>query len=477
MHFNQYGKTFQLRIETAQDLENVLKLNASHWVATSAPTDVFRCDPEFISLLDPDGSKRIHTDELKQAIRWLLATLSDRSKLHECTNHVPLAAIDCSTPEGTEVAASAAYVLKMLGREEETTISLKRVRQFLSKLQEQPLNGDGVLVPGATDDPETSQLIVDAIATIGGETDASGKVGITLEQLKQFQEQVDACLAWRAKGTIAEAESTSAVRPFGKSTDGMYALFAKHANLVDHFFTLCRTVRFDSRTAARVRCSETDLDALDLSQPNDVTDCLQRSPLATPNSDDRLPLVKEALNPLYAAWIATLGSDVFAPILGEMSETLHVDQWEQVKRALKPYADYVASQKGVLVQSLSDEQLEHYHASTAYDEVQKLIVADKAVADMLKGIHQVERLVLFHQHLLRLANNFVSFRELYHPPIRAMFEEGAVLLDGRWFDLVLRVNDVAKHSAIAKSSNIFVLYLEVTRKKPETNMIVAVPAT
>ncbi len=61
----------------------------------------------------------------------------------------------------------------------------------------------------------------------------------------------------------------------------------------------------------------------------------------------------------------------------------------------------------------------------------------EAVADMLKGIHQVERLVLFHQHLMRLSNNFVSFRELYHPPIRAMFEEGAVLLDGRWFDLVL----------------------------------------
>ncbi len=477
MHFKQYGKTFQLRIETAEDLEAVLKLDASHWVATSAPTDVFRCDSKFIKLLDPDDSKRIHTEEMKEAIRWILAVLSDRSQLRKRTNHVPLAALNQSTPEGAEVADSAAYVLKMLGREEETTISLKRVRQFLSKLKEQPLNGDGVLVPAAIDDPETAQLIRDSIATIGGEKDASGEMGITLDRLTQFRKQVEACQAWRAKGTLSEDQEAGGVRPFGKSTDGMYATFIKHASLVDHFFTLCRTVQFDPRTATRLSCSEATLDALDLSQPADITDCLQRSPLAMPNSKGRLPLVKETLNPLYAQWVTKLESDVLIPILGDLDKFLNAEQWAQVKQALQPYADYVTAQQGVLVQSLSDEQLKHYHSSTAYDEVQKLIVADKAVSDMLKGIHQVERLVLFHQHLMRLANNFVSFSELYNPPVRAMFEEGTVLLDGRWFDLALRVNNVAKHSAIAKFSNIFVLYLEVTRKAPETNMTIAVPAT
>jgi hypothetical protein len=477
VHFNHYGKTFQLRIETAEDLKAVLTLDESLWVATSAPTDVFRCDSGFISLLDPDGSKRIHTDEMKRAIRWLLAVLADRSKLRERTNHVPLSSINIETPEGTEVAESAAYVLKTLGCEDESTISLKHVRKFLSKLKEQPLNGDGILVPTATDDPNAAELIRDVIATVGGETDASGSAGVSSDTLKQFREQVSACLVWRKQGVASDDQGAVAARPFGEGTDGMYGVFAQHAELVDHFFSLCRAVRFDPRTSERVRCPEATLNALDLSQPDDVKACLTHSPLATPNGDDRLPLVKEALNPLHAAWIATLRTQVLTPILGELGETLHVDQWRKVQQALQPYADYINGQKGTLVKSLSDEQLERYAVGGAYKEVERLITADKAVSDIVKGIHEVERLVLYHQHLMRLANNFVSFSELYHPPIRAMFEEGSVLLDGRWFDLALRVNDMARHSAIAKSSNIFTLYLEVKRKAPNASSIIAVPAT
>jgi len=477
VHFRQYGKTFQLRIESADDLAAALKLDESLWVATSAPTDVFRCDPGFIAMLDPDGSGRIHTDEMKAAIQWLLAALSDRSQLQKRTNHVPLAAIDPSTPEGAEVHKSALYVLETLGCGESDTISLKQVRQFLSKLKEQPLNGDGVLVPSASDDPDTGEIIRDVIATVGGTTDASGVEGITADGLATFREEVDACVAWRAKGTAAGETGEVAVRPFGDRTEDMHAIVSKHADRVDHFFALCRAVRFDARMAERIGGPDSALDDLDLSQPDDVTSGLQRSPLAAPNRDERLPLGPEALNPLYAEWVMQLKADVLAPVLGEVGDALHVDQWQQVKQALQPYADYVANQTGALVRALSDEQLRRYQSAEAYTEVEKLIAADKSVADMLKGIREVERLVLYHQHLLRLANNFISFSELYHPPIRAMFEEGSALLDGRWFDLALRVNDVAKHSAIAKASNIFTLYLEVTHKASDTHFTVAVPAT
>jgi len=477
VHFNQYGKTFQLRIETAEDLSAVLELDESLWVATSAPADVFRCDPGFIALLDSDATGRIHTGEVKQAIRWFLDVLTDRSKLSERTNHVPLAAINQASPEGAEVHRSAVYVLKALGRDAESAISLKRVRQFLSKLKEQPLNGDGVLVPAAAKDAETAQLILDVIATVGGETDASGALGVTGDRLKLFREQVEACLSWRALGSSVADSHGLTVRPFGAQTDAMHAVFAQHAAAVDHFFDLCRAVRFDPRMAARMHCSEADLDALDLSQPGDVTACLRLASLATPNREDCLPLIPDALNPLYAAWVGQLKTTVLDPILGETDEVLHADQWLRVKRAIQPFADYLAAQKGAMVAALSDAQLRQYHESNVYDEVQKLITADRAVADMLKGIHEVERLVLYHQHLLRLANNFVSFSELYLPPIRAMFEEGSVLLDGRWFDLALRVNDVAKHSAIAQSSNIFTLYLEVSQMAPGGTFMIAVPAT
>ena len=477
MHFKQYGKTFQLRIETAADLKAVLTLDESHWVATSAPTEVFRCDPHFVSLLDPDGSGRIHTNEMKQAIGWFLSVLSDRSKLKERTNHVPLAAINADSSDGQEVLTSAKYVLKALGREGDDHISLKRVRRFLSNLKAQPLNGDGVLVPGAASDPETTQLIRDIIATVGGETDASGEMGITSATLKQFKEAVGACLAWRAAGEALDAAGNVTVKPYGEQTPQMHATFSKHADLVDHFFALCRAVRFDPRTVEHVRCPQSVLESFDFSKPGDMDACLTRSPLAAPRNDDLLPLAAAELNPLYAQWVSQLKQDVLIPVLGEVGEALDVEEWARVKQALKPYADYIATQKGALVQTLSHDQLQQYLDASAYDAVQKLVEADKAVSDMLKGIHEVERLVLYHQHLMRLANNFVSFSELYHPPIRAMFEEGTALLDGRWFDLALRVKDINQHSAIAKSSNIFTFYLEVSQKAADQKFVVAVPAT
>ncbi len=477
MHFKQYGKTFQLRIETADDLEAILKLDPSHWVATSAPTDVFRVDPKFVAMLDPDESSRIHTDEMRRAIRWLLDVLNDRSKLSERTNHVPLAAINQGSPAGEDVYKSAAYVLKTLQTEDDSAISLKLVRRFQSKLKEQPLNGDGVLVPAAATDEETAQLIRDVIATVGGQPDAGGEIGITGKLLKTFRDEVAACIAWRAEGVAADASGGVAVRPFGDHTDQMHNVLQVHAGLVDHFYDLCRAVRFDPRTADRVRCPQATLDTLDLSSPDDVTRCLEGSPLASPNIDSVLPLVVDALNPLYAKWVEQLKTQVLVPVLGDVGDVLHVEQWNRVKAALKPYTDYVAGQKGAKVAVLSDEQLEHYQSTPAYDAVQKLVEKDKAVSEMLKGINEVERLLLYHQHLLRFANNFVSFGELYHPPIRAMFEEGSALLDGRWFDLALRVNNVAAHSAIAKASNIFTLYLEVTHKASDSKYTVAVPAT
>ncbi len=74
-------------------------------------------------------------------------------------------------------------------------------------------------------------------------------------------------------------------------------------------------------------------------------------------------------------------------------------------------------------------------------------------------------------------NNFINFSELYDTGERALFETGSLLIDGRWFNLALKTDDVNAHSAIAKTSNIFTLYLEITNKDAAQKFTVAVPAT
>ena len=77
MRFRKFGKTYQLRIENARDLEHVLGLDEALWVATSAPVPAFRCDRKLLELVNRDGSGRINTREIRGAIRWLLNVLGD----------------------------------------------------------------------------------------------------------------------------------------------------------------------------------------------------------------------------------------------------------------------------------------------------------------------------------------------------------------------------------------------------------------
>ena len=61
MRFHKVGKTFQLRIESPDDLRAILELDESLWMATSAPVAAFRCDPVFLTMVDTDANGFIVT--------------------------------------------------------------------------------------------------------------------------------------------------------------------------------------------------------------------------------------------------------------------------------------------------------------------------------------------------------------------------------------------------------------------------------
>jgi len=469
LHFNQYGKTFQLRIENADDMQAALQLDESLWVATSAPTSVFRCDPKFIAMLDSDNSGRIHTHEVKNAIRWLLQVLNDTSQMAQRTDKIPLKAINSSDDAGAAILKSAEYILQTLKCEDISAITLEQVRRFIAKQKEQPLNGDGIIIENAAENRSTVQLIKDVIATVGGTPDAGGKTGITAAKLAEFRNEIKARLDWLQ---LAQ-QNREKILPFGDQTDSIYRLFRQHEDDIDRFFSLCRTLRFDPQLVNTPAATKPDRAPGEF----DIDEYLKRVPLAHPNAALLLPLTEDALNPVFAGWIAELKAKLIEPALGKVGSNLPENDWQKLKAILQPYADYLATEQGAKVAKLPIERLQYYRDDKVYTDALHLIEADKAVADRLKAINEVEKLTLYHRDLLRLTNNFICFSELYTPPVKAMFEEGSVQIDGRWFDLVLRVEDINKHSAIAKAGNIFILYLEVSHAPSKTKYTVAVPAT
>lgn len=477
MRFQQYGRTYQLDIATAADLELLLTMDETLWVATSAPVSAFRCDPKFLKFLDADGNGRICSNELKTAIRWLLARLADPARLAERVDSLPLAAIKTNTPDGQGLVDSARYVLAGTPDSPQDAISLRQVRNFLATIQSKPLNGDGVILPVSTTDPQVAAFLKDAIACTGGSPDLSGATGVNEAQIKAFLAAIPAYLTWRQNGEIPAGETTSPTMPLGTETQALYALYAQHASKIDLFFDLCRLGAFDPRTGSRLPSPESKVQQLDPADAAQVTDYLSKLPIATPGPQRELPLNEAAVNPLYRAWLRELIAKVFPHIPeGGAGETLSEDEWLRVKAAFGPYEAYLAQKAGAIVEKLPLEALRSYQAPVFVEETQQLLAADRKVAVIVQQIEQVECLLLYHQFLLELTNNFVSFPYLYSPDQRALFEMGSVVMDGRCFSFAVKVENLAEHSATAKLSNLFVVYLEVTGIAAE-KFNVAIPIT
>jgi len=476
MHFKRYGKTHQLRLDTPDDLREILGLDQSFWVATSAPACVFRCDPKFTALLDHDGTGRITTNEVQEAVRWLLDLLRDCNRFGEGTDVLALSAVNPDAEPAKAVLESARYVLDKVDAEKRDTISLREVREFVTEIEQRPLNGDGIIVPHAAGHERIAAFITDAVACVGGAVDAGGKQGITEKDLNAFCEAITGYLEWREQGQLRRGEDGSPVMPLGADTPDIYAVYSQHSDKVDLFYALCRALQFEPRAAARVGCVEADLSNLDFTKAGDLDACLARAPLARPAENRELPLDEDSVNPLYRAWISELKTKVLARTLDEVPDTLTEKGWQEVKDALHPHEAYLAAKKGACVEKLPVDKLEAYRDGDFREKTLALIEADKRVTSILAGVREVERLLLYHQNLLRFVNNFVNFSQLYDVKQRSLFEEGSAVIDGRWFNLALRVDDLAAHSKVAADSSIFTVYLEV-KGKDDPAFNVAVPAT
>ena len=127
MTFKRYGRSFHMLIETASDLRAVLQLDQAHWVATNAPISTINCDKTFLSLLDTDHNGRITCQEVKQAIEWLLAVLSDYQGITAGQRALAVADLDPDHPQAQQISRAVGKMLTRLGQTPDAKITLEQV--------------------------------------------------------------------------------------------------------------------------------------------------------------------------------------------------------------------------------------------------------------------------------------------------------------------------------------------------------------
>jgi hypothetical protein len=474
--FQRFGRTYQLRIQSAEDLANAVDLDEAHWVATSAPIGSIRCDSTFLRVLDRDGDGRIRAADVKQAIRWLFDRLDSTAAVNERSKVLRLSAIDTSEEEGQRIHWSATKMLGRLGRSEDGEIQLDEIRQFKAQVEGMPVSDAGVVLPEAADEENVRQFIRDILATVGGTPHPGGKQGVGQEQLDKFVAEGRAYLEWHSQGHSAEGDNASAILPFGAETETAFAVLTDLRAKVDQYFAQCSAVALDGRLVAEMPPREGDLKETNFADPEAIEVFMRGAPLAPPH-DAWILDFHGPINPYYADRLAELRKRVLRPVLGREADQLEQREWERVKDHFGAYEEWLRAKPGESVEPLGLGKLETYLDGEYVDGVSRLIAQSRETSLQLDNVRLAEKLVLFQAYLMDFASNFVSFPHLYDPKSRAMFEMGTLVMDGRRFNFAMKVENRAEHESVAKTSDTFILYVQVAGQKEGESYEVVLPVT
>lgn len=476
MTFRRFGRSRHLRIETADDLACALDLDEARWVAIGAPIDTLSCDATFLSLVDTDHNGRIMCFEIRQAIQWLLQSLRDTSGVSQGSRSLRLDAISTEQGEGRRIHNSASKMLARAGRGDSPQITLEQVRRIKAGVAAAPVSEGGIVLPQAAQDDRIGRFITDVIATVGGADHPGGSKGVDKAHLDEFLTGAKAYLDWRAQGLIGDGREKTEIMPLGTKTSEAFRLYTALAAKIDQYFAQCEAVAFDGRTAERAAANEAQLQALDFADPQAIDRFIRQSPLAKPRPDMLLEFDGD-INPRYAGRLRRLQAEVIEPALGVATATISREQWRQVKRFLAAHEAWAAAKAGAAVEAIGPEMLSEYLDERYRGAIEALIARSAAAAIELDDIRLTEKLILYQAHLLSLANNFISFPHLYDRTRRAMFEMGTLVMDGRRFNFAIKVADRARHSRMAKTGSMYVLYVEVLDTEGKPRCEIALPVT
>ncbi len=466
--FFRAGGFDQVVLESGADLAALGELDQKLWVALACPTVGLEFDARTLQLVDADKDGRIRALDVIGAARFATRNLVRPDDLMLSKGELPLASIRVDTPEGKTLQEASKAVLESLGKPNAPALTVEDATAAAKAFDASPFNGDGVVPPTSAPDAATRQLVEELLATVGGEPDRGGKLGATAAKVEAFFKELEAYVAWL--GT-AKPEN----QPLGEQTaaaaDAVEAVRVK----VDDYFARCRLAAFDARALAALNREEKEYLALAAKDLSITAQEVASFPLARIEAGRPLPL-QETVNPAWADAVAKLRSAALLP-LGETGATLGEAQWKAVLAKLAPHFAWRAAKQGAAVEKLGPARAKALLQSDARAQLTALVEKDLVRKPLADAIESVERLVRLHRDLRTLCTNFVSFREFYLRKDKAIFQAGRLFIDQRSCDLCIRVEDVAKHSALATLARTYLAYCECVRRGTNEKMVIAAAVT
>ncbi|MFA5182930.1 MAG: hypothetical protein WC405_16550 [Syntrophales bacterium] len=455
--FFRAGGFDQVRLESGADLIALPQLDQKLWIALSCPVEGLEFDRKTLEMIDSDGDGHIRVPEVIAAVKWATSMLKNPDDILKGVAELPLTAIDDGSPEGNQLLASAKHIMANLGKEDAPAISLADTTDTARIFAQTRFNGDGVIPPDSSDNPEIQKIIVDIMDCLGGDTDRSEKQGVSQEKVDQFFADINAYSAW-----WQESETQGApIKPLGAATESAAAALSIIQPKVEDYFARCGLAAFDARSLNALNRQETEYIAIADKELTAAMEEVSRFPLAMIAVGKPLPL-KDGINPAWTGPMEYFVRAVVKPLLGDR-DSLTEAEWEQIRATFAPYYAWQARKQGASIEKIGIDRAREIIAANGKDAIDKLLARDMALAPEFAAIASVDRLVRYHRDLYTLLKNFVSFSDFYTRKNKALFQAGTLYLDGRSCDLCIRVGDMNKHSALASLSRAYLAYCHCTR--------------
>jgi hypothetical protein len=463
-NFARIGGFDQVELSTGEDLIHLGELDQKLWVALACPVKGIEFDERTLELIDTDKDGRVHAGELIAAAEWAGKMLDDVEVLAKGTD-LPIAAISDEHEESKLIRESAKAVLVSIERADAKTISVPDTSNAIEAFNKRPFNGDGVITVASATEPAAKKLIEDVLACTTPATDKSGAPGITAELGAKFLEEIAAHAAW-----LAEGEADKKTQPFEGVAEAYAAISAVRAKVED-FFARTRVAAFDPRALIAVNREEADYLAFATKELDPQAKELTEFPLARISADGVLPL-ERGVNPAWRALLSDLRTKAIKPTLGDQAVLTEAD-WLNVLSKLEPYHLWFSAKKGASVEKLGAARVKELTSPDTAAQLEALFAEEKQAEPLAGAIQSVERLVRYTRDLMRLSNNFVSFRDFYAKKRPATFQIGTLYLDQRACSLCVPVADAARHTSMAPLANIYLLYCDLKNAKGESMSIAA----
>ena len=328
--FRIIGGGLQLRLNSVQDLANILLLDEALWAVTSVDIDAMRFDKRFLEFVDSDHDGKIRSDEVKKAVKFSLDYFSDLSALAEGKAELSPDAINPDAQGAPEAIACAKLILKNLKRDPGSGVTVKDILDARSITSFTQRNGDGVISCENGLSPEIAELINAIIASGRKSLDRSGSDGVDLKNVEEFQAALT-----RKNALWEEAKTNRSIMVYGKETAAVFALFSECEPLIDSYFLNSDAGIFLAADPQRPVKKEA---SADLMVTENVRTVLENAVVAIPDSEGVLDF-SSPLNPLHADKLLELANS--CALKKYLSgKVLKKADYIQAKNAFAPFAKW-----------------------------------------------------------------------------------------------------------------------------------------